>query len=647
MVEVSALRGLSAPVPLGADIIREDVNICGPIPEQQKGSDGTNCLGKYRFAVLRVEFDRPIQVVSHSQEFGSQGRRGNNPAVADWFGLVQLRCHRPGRVRIFPSDPASMLSSTPSYDSWNFPSFLVPAGLGLPRNLSLPNAMTPTGTENNTRARDVEHSPAMLLASLMSAVSAKHRTKRVFAAALLLSSEELVPPEAMRASGRIVGGTWAENAFVSASWLQNCSAEFLPPSVQTWDPQRSFVGFPSNSSGGKRDLLGRLSVPCKMINETDYRGLEDEEVYHPIEVQNAAASAAGKLFAKRLATVKMLAKLFRGERAQPVTCKSSISSSQESGMQQEMAQVFPKKLEVQEAGTDSGFKAARALKNRTASTNFLEEEQEAEMLISQLNLEATGTTGVASHVMKALKLTQALKKFSMSVNQAVRSNLATDVQQSDLAASWVVIMDKLGTELPMVLVPHLADNIGPAIMSQVPKATEDHIVYGISDAISNSLSLDVINNLADSTYEAVAKGVPKLVNDIIPLHFALDIQRRAASILAKSLSHATVPALVHSLTHSPLQDYYCYFCFHQKLYCQYCNYSPQQLYYSLYYTGYYSNYYSDYFTTWMYESIRREGKGGSARSSNVRDENLPWTSAGPFPVVGEALKTKFVTPFLK
>lgn len=30
-----------------------------------------------------------------------------------------------------------------------------------------------------------------------------------------------------------------------------------------------------------------------------------------------------------------------------------------------------------------------------------------------------------------------------------------------------------------------------------------------------------------------------------------------------------VPALVHTISHSPMQDYYCYYCFHFKAYCQY------------------------------------------------------------------------------
>jgi hypothetical protein len=66
-------------------------------------------------------------------------------------------------------------------------------------------------------------------------------------------------------------------------------------------------------------------------------------------------------------------------------------------------------------------------------------------------------------------------------------------------------------------------------------------------------------------------------------------------ILPRALAYSVVPALVHTISHSPLQDYYCYYCFKHKAYCSYCHYAPQQLYYAQYYTEYYVEYFSQYY----------------------------------------------------
>ena len=83
------------------------------------------------------------------------------------------------------------------------------------------------------------------------------------------------------------------------------------------------------------------------------------------------------------------------------------------------------------------------------------------------------------------------------------------------------------------------------------------------------------------------------------LNGSMHIFRKASNslntLLGKSLTHSIVPTLLHTMSHNPLQDYYCYYCFHHKTYCQYCNYAPSQLYYAMYYAGFYSTYYTNYY----------------------------------------------------
>ena len=52
-------------------------------------------------------------------------------------------------------------------------------------------------------------------------------------------------------------------------------------------------------------------------------------------------------------------------------------------------------------------------------------------------------------------------------------------------------------------------------------------------------------------------------------------------IPARSNDNAVaVSTLTQTISHSPMQDYFCYYCETHKLYCAYCNVAPSRLYYS-------------------------------------------------------------------
>lgn len=63
--------------------------------------------------------------------------------------------------------------------------------------------------------------------------------------------------------------------------------------------------------------------------------------------------------------------------------------------------------------------------------------------------------------------------------------------------------------------------------------------------------------------------------------------RDLAQMLGKSIPHALTGALSASLTHSPISDYYYYYCYKDKEYCQYADsaVAPSSMYYSFYYAG--------------------------------------------------------------
>ena len=114
-------------------------------------------------------------------------------------------------------------------------------------------------------------------------------------------------------------------------------------------------------------------------------------------------------------------------------------------------------------------------------------------------------------------------------------------------------------------------------------------------SLTRILTRDLRRPLLEKITDQCTRHLPARIDATLPLHTARLLTRDLNHLLTRSLPHSLVPALVHTLTHSPMQDYYCYYCFHHKAFCQYCTYAPQQLYYAMYYAGYYSTYYGDYF----------------------------------------------------
>mmetsp|Transcript_3257 Transcript_3257/g.5046 ORF Transcript_3257/g.5046 Transcript_3257/m.5046 type:complete len:189 (-) Transcript_3257:55-621(-) len=114
----------------------------------------------------------------------------------------------------------------------------------------------------------------------------------------------------------------------------------------------------------------------------------------------------------------------------------------------------------------------------------------------------------------------------------------------------------------------------------------------------------------------------------MPLAAALATERTATRareimvpILAKSLTHSLVASLSETMTHSPLQDYYCYYCATKKEYCEYCQASSSQRYYAMYYAGYYSSWYSGlYHSQYVGRGASAYGQGGGIKSAIRKDE---------------------------
>ena len=161
------------------------------------------------------------------------------------------------------------------------------------------------------------------------------------------------------------------------------------------------------------------------------------------------------------------------------------------------------------------------------------------------------------------------------------------------------VEDSVTREMEPAMDISITMNIGPSLAEVLPDMINDIVAdrtgfdaaHRIADAavppLSDMLSLSAVSAIATRATEEVGMKIARITS------------HQLALTLGKSIPNAAIPAIVHTITHSPLQDYFCYYCYTHKTYCQYCNYAPSQLYYAQYYANFYSSYYPLYYADYF------------------------------------------------
>ncbi len=146
---------------------------------------------------------------------------------------------------------------------------------------------------------------------------------------------------------------------------------------------------------------------------------------------------------------------------------------------------------------------------------------------------------------------------------------------------------------------HLVETLVPPLKQTVVASVTSSTTQLFNVALTRVLTKELERPITEIVTDKYTNKIAGMLDEVTPNHAGRLLIRDLGHMLSRSVPHSLVPALVHTLTHSPMMDYYCYYCFHHKTYCQYCNYAPQQVYYALFYTGYYSTYYGDYFNDYV------------------------------------------------
>jgi len=180
--------------------------------------------------------------------------------------------------------------------------------------------------------------------------------------------------------------------------------------------------------------------------------------------------------------------------------------------------------------------------------------------------------------------------------------------------------DLIPMELGRSISPAISQQLVPTLMETLTDTVPEVTAHMTAVYVTKQLTHRLTKNLVQRLQTTLSKELPEIVDISVPNEIDQDLLRSLGRLLPKALVHSLVPALSHTLTHSPLQDYYCYYCFHESEYCSFCNYSPQQLYYSMYYAGWYSSWYADYFCEY-YAKVMEGQRSDQGSERNTR-QNL-------------------------
>ena len=161
------------------------------------------------------------------------------------------------------------------------------------------------------------------------------------------------------------------------------------------------------------------------------------------------------------------------------------------------------------------------------------------------------------------------------------------------------VEDSVTREMEPAMDISITMNIGPSLAEILPDMINDIVADKTGYDAAHKIAEAAVPPLSDMLSLSAVSAIATRATEEVGMKIARITSHQLALTLGKSIPNAAIPAIVHTITHSPLQDYFCYYCYTHKTYCQYCNYAPSQLYYAQYYANFYSNYYPLYYADYF------------------------------------------------
>ena len=240
----------------------------------------------------------------------------------------------------------------------------------------------------------------------------------------------------------------------------------------------------------------------------------------------------------------------------------------------------------------------------TVAELFVKGEEDMAHAMSSLARVGMLTPDLGGVIMGPMK--DIAKDFSQMAAGTMSEQAAGVSEETSAGQVDQALTEQITQLLSRGLKSHLTEALAMPLKETVVASVSGSTTQIFQSSLTRVLTRDLRRPLMEKVTDQCTRQLPAKIGATLPLHMARLLTRDLNHLLTRSLPHALVPALVHTLTHSPIQDYYCYYCFHHKAFCQYCSYAPQQLYYAMYYAGYYSTYYGDYFGDHVLRQLSNE-----------------------------------------
>lgn len=179
----------------------------------------------------------------------------------------------------------------------------------------------------------------------------------------------------------------------------------------------------------------------------------------------------------------------------------------------------------------------------------------------------------------------------------------------------------MGKELPSILDLGLHNLVSKELVGSLTQPVLQVFPFSITEVMQDQLPPLVAHTVAEDLVQDVTPRITRIVTErlhrVISRNLVLDSLRPAtrqmnnqlgsdtAHILSLSLAATITPALLHTLSHNPQQDYFCYYCETKQLYCKYCHATrgriARQNFYAEFYSGFYARYYTAYYRKYFVE----------------------------------------------
>jgi len=192
------------------------------------------------------------------------------------------------------------------------------------------------------------------------------------------------------------------------------------------------------------------------------------------------------------------------------------------------------------------------------------------------------------HVRHMRRTAEAAPDMTSFVELAVRFD-PKDINKGSLAKQMTddlihgltqMLTNMVTEEFTAELTPKLHEALAEPIRNQVDGFLTDRLTESVGKAVR----------------EATAEAVPHALDHILPSFVVMRMVKGMTNTLTRALTHTLTPTLVHTLSWSPFEQYYCYYCQRKGQFCQYCVHSPKEMEYTVRYADYYVDYYSDYYS---------------------------------------------------